>query len=274
MDETQIHHLSTSHIEPTLLGYLKMHIIFPMFSKSCALNQLNSEHIHGHSQNMWRLYFALMHIFPTNFFQNLSKCIHSLISLHHEIIGFLVIFLRKCHSQEINFSRNSEDFPKPVSQVKFFHSFPWKRLFSQDFQRSLSSFSKSKSISKSFKAKIPRISISQVSIFLLHKGFPMNFNHFPKKAFKTWSVSWQAFFPSNVSPFLKNSFHFLRIFTHSSSYTFLRFQKPLFFWVSWENWLSMRNTFQLQIFPKHASCFPTYIFQNLIAHAWILCALG
>ena len=39
----------------------------------------------------------------------------------------------------------------------------------------------------------------------------MNFNHFPKKAFKTWSVSWQAFFPSNVSPFLKNSFHFLRI---------------------------------------------------------------
>ena len=52
MDETQIHHLSTSHIEPTLLGYLKMHIIFLIFSKYCALNQLNSEHIHGHSQNM------------------------------------------------------------------------------------------------------------------------------------------------------------------------------------------------------------------------------
>ena len=116
MDETQIHHLSTSHIEPTLLGYLKMHIIFPKFSKSCASNQLISEHIHGHSQNMWRIYLDLMHIFqpiPRKSFQ--SAFIHS-CHLHHEIIDFLKIFSRKLHSQEIDFSRNSKDFSKSVFQ--------------------------------------------------------------------------------------------------------------------------------------------------------------
>ena len=99
----------------------------------------------------------------------------------------------------------------------------------------------------------------------------MNLNHFPKKAFETWSFLTNIF-PSKVHPFLKNSFHFLRIFSHlhklSGDFQILSSEFPerlisIFF---------LKNAFQLQMFLSIHHVFPTYILQNRIAHAWILCA--
>ena len=201
MDETQIHHLSTSHIEPTLLGYLKMHIIFLIFSKYCALNQLNSEHIHGHSQNMWRIYFDLIHIFPTNFLENLSKCIHTSISFASWNPWFSHDFLKKTSFSRNRFLKKLWGFSKIGFPKLSFHSFPWKPVsqetskldfqnqsflsiflgkyyFLKIFKRSFPIFLKNqKSIFKGFKAKIPRISISQVQ-FSSQMSFPINFPSF------------------------------------------------------------------------------------------------
>ena len=128
MDETQIHHLSTSHIEPTLLGYLKMHIIFLIFSKCCELIQMNSEHIHGHSQNMGRTYFDLMHIFPTNFLENFSKCIHSFISFASWNHWFSHDFLKKISFSRNRFLKKLWEFLKIGFPRSSFHSFPWKSV--------------------------------------------------------------------------------------------------------------------------------------------------
>ena len=143
MDETQIHHLSTSHIEPTLLGYLKMHIIFLIFSKYCALNQLNSEHIHGHSQNMWRIYFDLIHIFPTNFLENLSKCIHSFISFASWNHWFSHDFLKKTSFSRNRFLKKLWGFSKiGFPKSSFSTVFLGKCYFLKIFKRSFSIFLK------------------------------------------------------------------------------------------------------------------------------------
>ena len=211
-----------------------------------------------------------------------SSKIHSSIQVICIMINHLQIFSRKFHSKEIDSSRNSENFSKldfPKS------SFPWFSLenilfLRFIFKRSLSSFLKNQNRFSNFS----RLRFSRISSFLSFdfpspKSFPINFNHFPKKIFKVRVFfSLTNIFLFKCSSFLKNSFHFPRIFIHSwFSQIFINFLEisNLFIRVSWE--ISFHLFFEKifsnsKAFSEHTSCFPTYILQNFIAHAWILCA--
>ena len=105
----------------------------------------------------------------------------------------------------------------------------------------------------------------------------MNFNHFPKKVFKV-GIFLTSIFPFKCSSFLKNSFYFPKIFIPSwfsqIFINFLEISNP-FIRVFLRNWFpsfSLETFSNSKAFSKHASCFPTCILQNYIAHAWILCA--
>ena len=107
---------------------LKMHLIFPMFSKYCELTQINPEYIHGHSQNIWRIYFGLIHIFPIKFSEIFSK-VHSFIHIIC-IICFSHDFSKDFHFMESIFSRNYDDFRSWIFPNQIFSMIFLKILFS------------------------------------------------------------------------------------------------------------------------------------------------
>ena len=216
MDETQIHHLSISHTEPTLLGYLKNARHISNFSKYCELTQINSEHIHGHSQNMWRIYFGLNTHFSNKFFRNLFK-VHSFIQI------ICIICFSSWFSQEIFTSWKSipqetmKIFEVGFPKLKFSRDFPWKYYFlKMRFQKEFLIFLKNQSwfsdISKT------RFSGFQFPKFWISfsKEFSYKFSIIFLRKFSKSEFSWQVFSFSSVHLF------FSRILTIFSRFSFLQ----------------------------------------------------
>ena len=155
--------------------------------------------------------------------------------------------------------------------------FPENIIFLRWFQKEFLIFLKSQSwfsdTSKTIFSgfQLPKFWISFSNEFS-YKFFIIFLRKFSKSEF-----SWQVFSFSSVHLFSRiltilSRFSFLQDFPNlyklsrdlkTSSFEFSEKLISIFF---------LRNAFQLQMFSKHTSYFPTCILQNLIAHAWILCA--
>ena len=167
-------------------------------------------------------------------------------------------------------------FPKS----KFSRDFPWKCYFLKiHFQKEFLIFLKNQSwfsdISKT------RFSGFQFPKFWISfsKEFSYKFSIIFLRKFSKSEFSWQVFSFSNIHlfsrilPFSRDS-HFFMIF--QIFINFLEISQFFFIWVSsleidfhlfpWE------MLFNSKCFLSIHHSFPTYILQNLIAHAWILCA--
>ena len=228
-----------------------MHLIFPMFSKYCELTQINPEHIHGHSQNMWRIYFGLIHIFPTNFSEIFSK-VHSFIQIIC-IIRFSHDFLKRFSLHGIDFLKklwwySKLDFPNQM----FSCDFPEKVIFLRFFSKGISHLSQeSKLIFRYFK----RPDSQDFNFLSFEFPSPMNLSYkfsiiFLRKFSKSASFPQQVFFLFKCSSFLKNSLKF------SWDSYFLQGFPSLFFLKSWDSHFPLYfsrfsfSNYKLQNFPE------------------------
>ena len=189
MDETQIHHLSTSHIEPTLLGYFKNAHHISNFSKKILWINSNKLWTYSWPQSEYVKALLWLNTHSSNkFFKIFSKCIHSFKSSASSVFSWF--------SQELFTSWKSipqetmKIFEVGFPKSKFSSDFPWKCYFLKFiFQRNSSSFSRIKVDFQIFQKQYSQDFNFLSFEFLSSKSFLMNFNRFPKKILKV-RASW------------------------------------------------------------------------------------